>query len=85
MKIEYKITDYFNDNNLFDNSESNGLIVNNESNVLLIKGNSRDLVQLADILVNVAKSKEKGAHIHIDELTCLNKNSNIEEIIIEKE
>ena len=83
MKIEYNITDYFEKNNLFDKKESNGLTIKKESNTLLIKGSKRDLIELADILVNL--SKEQTSHIHIDNLTLLNKKSDFSEIIIEKD
>ena len=84
MKIDYKITEYFEKNDLFDSEESNGLIINNENNYLLIKGSSRDLVELADILTSLALEKKLGAHVHIDDLTLINKESNISEVTIEK-
>ena len=83
MKIDYKITDYFEENNLFDNSSSTGLKIKKDDDTLLIKGDSRDLVMFADLLVNVAK--EKSSHIHVDELNLLDKDSDIKEVIIEKE
>ena len=85
MKIEYKLTDYFDKNNLFDNDSFNGITIKNDSNALLIKGEQRDLVELADLLLNVASSKEKSAHIHFDSLTLLNKKSDFSEVIIERE
>ncbi len=83
MNIEYKITEYFENNNLFDDSSSEGLNITNEDNSLVIKGNSRDLVELADILVSIAKSKGR-EHIHLGDNTLLNKNSYFKELIIEK-
>jgi hypothetical protein len=80
MNIEYNITKYFEDNNLFDASESNGLIIKENSNTITIKGSSKDLIELADLIVHVAKNK---THIHLDDLTTINKDSNIKEIIIE--
>ncbi len=80
MDIKYKITEYLNENNLFESSKSDGLIVKNENNILTIKGNPKDLAELADLLVNVAINK---SHIHIDDLTLLNEKSEIKEIIIE--
>lgn len=85
MNIVYKITDYFEKNNLFDNDNKNGLIIKNDNNTLLIKGSSRDLIELADLLTNLALEKNKDGHIHIDDLTLLNKESDFSEIIIEKE
>ena len=83
MDIEYKNTKYFEENNLFENDSQKGLIIKGEVNSLLIKGSSRDLVELADVLVSIAKQDK--AHIHIDDLTLINKESEISEIIIEKE
>ncbi len=83
MKIDYKITKYFEDNNLFDSYDSNGLMLKLDSKSIIVMGNSRDLVEFADLLVNVARSKEN-SHIHVDDLTLLNKNSDISEIIVEK-
>ncbi len=85
MNIEYKITDYFEKNELFDNETSNGLTIKNESNTLLIKGSSRDLVELADIIVNLALVRNEKAHIHLDNITLINKESEIAEIVLEKE
>ena len=84
IKIDYKITDYFEEKNLFENTASEGLKVKIESKTLLITGDSRDLTEFADLLVNVAKNKEEN-HIHIDNLTLLDKTSDVNEIIIEKE
>ena len=85
MNIVYKITDYFDKNNLFDSDNKNGLIIKNDDNTLLIKGNSRDLIELADLLTNLALEKHTGVHIHIDEASLLNKKSTFSEIVIEKE
>lgn len=84
MEIKYKITEYFTKNNLFDNILSDGLKIEKDKDTLLIKGDSKDLVILADLLVNVAIDKGNNSHIHIDNLTLLNKNSDYKEIIIEK-
>ncbi|MEE3343382.1 MAG: hypothetical protein VZS44_04775 [Bacilli bacterium] len=85
MKIEYNITKYFENNNLFDDTISDGLkILKDENDNILITGSSVDLVNLADILVNVAMDKGENPHIHIDDLTLLDKNSDYKEIIIEK-
>ena len=84
MNIKYKITEYFDNNNLFDNEISTGLKIKNDSNTLYIEGSSKDLIELADILVSISASKDKNPHIHIDDLTLINKESEIKEIIIEK-
>ena len=54
-------------------------------NELLIKGNKRDLVELADTIMKVASSNLKNDHIHLDELTIIDENSSIKNLIIEKE
>ena len=84
MDINYRITKYFNENNLFENDKSNVILIKTDDGSITIKGNSRDLVELADLLVSVAASKEKGEHIHVDSLTTLNAQSDFSEIIIEK-
>ena len=83
MNIDYEITRYFDDNNLCDSNEKDGLMISTDSNSLIIKGNSRDLVELADILISLSKSKDNN-HIHLDDLTLINKDSLIKDIIIEK-
>ena len=82
MKIEYKITEYFEKNGLFDSEKTSGLSIKND--ILLIEGSSRDLIELADLLTSLALEKNEGAHIHIDDLSLLNKESSFSEIIIEK-
>ena len=84
MNIYYEISKYFEYNNLFDSEVKNELLVNVDFNILIIKGKSRDLVELADILVSLSKSKDNN-HIHLDSLTLVNNNSLIKEIIIEKD
>ena len=83
MEVNYKITEYFDKNNLFDDEKTNGLTLKNEKKTLLIKGKPRDLVELADLLVNIAL--HKSSHIHIDNLTLINEKSDVKEIIIENE
>ena len=85
MNIEYKITNFFEKNNLFDTDKARGLTISRDFQILLIKGSSRDLVELADLLTSLALAKTRDAHIHIDDLTLLNKKSDFSEIIIEKE
>lgn len=84
MKIEYKITEYFEKNGLFDSEKTSGLSIKNDNDILLIEGSSRDLIELADLLTSLALEKNEGAHIHIDDLSLLNKESSFSEIIIEK-
>ncbi len=54
-----------------------------DSKSIIVMGNPRDLVEFADLLVNVARSKEN-SHIHVDDLTLLDSDSDFSEIIIEK-
>lgn len=84
MEIEYKISKYFKDNNLFTNDKVSNITITNENEILSIKGSAIDLVELADILVSVAKDKNEVSHIHLDENTIINKDSEYKEIIIEK-
>ena len=84
MKIDYKITEYFEKNNLFSNDVREGLKVKAISDSLSITGSSRDLIELADLLTSLALEKNEGAHIHLDDLALLNKESSFSEIIIEK-
>ena len=85
MNIKYKITDYFEKNNLFDNNIANGITIKKDSKILTIKGTSRDLIEFADLLANLALEKNKDSHIHLDDLTFLNEESDFSEIILEKE
>ena len=84
MDIEYKISKYFKDNNLFINDKVSDITITNENEILNIKGSAIDLVELADILVSVAKDKNEVSHIHLDENTIISKDSKYKEIIIEK-
>ena len=74
MKIKYKITEYFEKNSLFDNQSGNGLTIKKDNDSLVIKGGTRDLVEFADLIVNIALEKQE-SHINIDDLNLLNKDS----------
>lgn len=52
---------------------------------LLIKGNKLDLLELSDYIKKVALSDNNQDHIHLDNLTIVNNNSNIKNLIIEKD
>lgn len=57
----------------------------NENKELLIKASSNDLVELSDLLISLATSKnESGNHFHIDDLTLIDEESQITDVIIEK-
>lgn len=62
-----------------------GIDISNYKNEILIKGSELDLIELADYIISVALSDNKQDHIHLDDLTLINKNSEIKELIIEKE
>ena len=70
---------------LYPKSENKqfGLNISLTSNKeLIINGTSEDFIELSDLLVSLAMSKTNDHHI--DELTLINDNSSIKEIIIEK-
>ncbi len=50
---------------------------------LIIKGTGEDFIELSDLLVSLAISKNNDNHFHLDELTLIDDNSSIKEIIIE--
>ena len=55
----------------------------NDNKELIIKGTREDFIELSDLLVSLAISKNNDNHFHIDELTLIDDNSSIKEIIIE--
>ena len=85
MKVDYRITEFFEKNQLFDSNQNDGIQIGIDQNEIIIKGSSKDLVELADILVSVAASKEKREHIHLTIDTVVKNDSEIKNIIIEKE
>ncbi len=85
METKNIIKNYLKENkyNLKENQE--GININYDKNEVLIKGSELDLIELADYIISVALSESKKDHIHLDDLTLINKNSEIKELIIEKE
>ena len=83
MKVDlFKI---LKDNNYeIENSNSNGLNISFNDNEVAIKGDKTYLIELANYIVNIALSDNEKDHIHIDELTLIDKDSEIKNIIIEK-
>lgn len=61
-----------------------GLLISYDDE-LLIKGNKSDLLELSDYIKKVALSDNNQDHIHLDDLTIINNNSNIKNLIIEKD
>ena len=72
------------DSNNIDLGNSNGISINSYENELVIKGSKLDLIELADYIVSVAVSDNNSDHIHIDNLSLLNNESNIKDLVIEK-
>lgn len=64
---------------------NNGLLINENNNEVLIKGKKEDLEELANYILKVANSNQKNDHLHLDELTIISDNSDIKNLIIEKE
>lgn len=67
------------------NSDSDGLNISVNDNEVTIKGDKNDLVDLANYILNVALSDKEKDHIHLDELTLVDDNSDITNLIIEKD
>ena len=65
--------------------KSNGININYDNNDLVIKGTKYDLIELANYIINVAISNNDKDHLHLDDLTIINEESNIKNLIIEKE
>ena len=57
-------------------------IINNE---IIIKGSKEELEELIEYIKKVTESSLDKEHIHIDDLTLINKNSAIKNLIIEKD
>lgn len=62
-----------------------GITLSFNQDDLVIKGNKEDLEELAKYLLQVASSINSKDHLHLDTLTLISKNSEIKELIIEKE
>ena len=60
------------------------LDISSNKDEVVIKGSQIDLIELADYIVSVALSDNDTDHLHLDDLTLINKNSNIKNLIIEK-
>ncbi len=53
-------------------------------NEVLLTGNKEELLELAEYIIKVANSNNEKDHIHLDDLTIVDKNSDIKNLIIEK-
>ena len=86
MTNTFFVSNSLKEKGLYPKSENKqfGLNISLTSNKeLIINGTSEDFIELSDLLVSLAMSKPND-HLHIDELTLINDNSSIKEIIIEK-
>ena len=87
MKNTNFVSNSLKEKGLYPKSENRqfGLEISlNDNKELIIKGTREDFIELSDLLVSLAISKNNDNHFHIDELTLINDNSSIKEIIIEK-
>ena len=66
-------------------NKCNGININYDNNDLVNKDNKDDLIELANYIINVAISNNVKDHLHLDDLTIINEESNIKNMIIEKE
>jgi hypothetical protein len=62
-----------------------GIKISLDNNELVIKGNKDDLIELSSYISNIANSNLDNDHLHLDELAIIDKESNIKNVIIEKE
>ena len=60
------------------------MVVSNNNNTITIIGDSIDLEELNRLITMLLESKNKIDHIHIDDLTLLSEDSEVKELIIEK-
>ena len=84
MTSKHIIENYLKEDNYNLKKDYQGITLNINNKELLIKGKQIDLIELADYILDIALSEEKD-HLHLDNLTIINNNSNIKELIIEKE
>jgi hypothetical protein len=61
-----------------------GIDINIIDNELVIKGDKDNLLELANYINEVANSSLEKDHLHLDNQTIIDKNSTINELIIEK-
>ena len=86
MKNTNFVSNSLKEKGLYPKSENRqfGLEISlNDNKELIIKGTREDFIELSDLLVSLAISKNNDNHFHIDELTLIDDNSSIKEIIVE--
>ena len=84
MKNTNFVSNSLKEKGLYPKSENRqfGLEISlNDNKELIIKGTREDFIELSDLLVSLAISKNNDNHFHIDELTLIDDNSSIKEII----
>ncbi|MBQ6135424.1 MAG: hypothetical protein IJI60_03810 [Bacilli bacterium] len=79
------LKEYLGKNNIQTNKNYQGIKLSINKKEILIKGTQLDLIELADYILDIALSEEKRNHVHLGKDTLLNDNSEMEELIIEKE
>ncbi len=62
----------------------NGINIRLDNNELVISGNKDDLLELSNYIKEIALSSNLKDHLHLDDLTIIDKDSKINNIIIEK-
>ena len=85
MENKNIINDYIEKNNIKIRDNGSGLSIKHNYDELYIKGSQKDLIDLADIILSLALSENKKDHVHVDELTIIDGDSDINEMVIEKE
>lgn len=86
MKNTNFVSNSLKEKGLYPKSENRqfGLEISlNDNKELIIKGTREDFIELSDLLVSLAISKNNDNHFHIDELTLIDDNYSIKEIIVE--
>lgn len=86
MKNTNFVSNSLKEKGLYPKSENRqfGLEISlNDNKELIIKGTREDFIELSDLLVSLAISKNNDNHFHIDEPTLIDDNSSIKEIIVE--
>ncbi len=61
-----------------------GINIEIEEKELIIRGNQSSFLELAEYIISLATSNQKVDHLHLDDLTLINKNSKIKDLIFEK-
>ena len=59
--------------------------INIDNDEFQIKGDKEDLIELSNYINMIASSNNENDHIHLDDLTIIDENSKIKNLIIEKE